>query len=272
VVDYRDEWEDYMLGTNNYRIGRVFYSLVKKLATSLYSRSHLVAAVTDNYVETLKKRKLMNTELVPNGADVRAFRPLKSKSKKETFTIFYSGEIGGYYRLDVVVKSMKKLVDRGLRNIQLVVAGEGQVQSMLDLADELGILNHLTYKGAISNKDELAHFVAEADLGVIPYDSNPLWRNSIPAKFYEYCACGLPVIATVHEDSSLALLIKKHGIGISSPPLNEEKLAKAIHWIYRSEVFREAAGKRARLLIEEKFDRNKIAEGFLSLIETIAGH
>jgi glycosyltransferase involved in cell wall biosynthesis len=88
----------------------------------------------------------------------------------------------------------------------------------------------------------------------------------VPAKFYEYCACGIPVIATTHNNSHLEELIKKHEIGVTSPPLDEEKLAEAIYWLYKNKSFREAAGIKARRLIEEKFDRNKIAEEYLNLI------
>ena len=108
-----------------------------------------------------------------------------------------------------------------------------------------------------------------ADAGIIPYDDNPFWKNSIPAKFYEYCACGLPVIATVHNGSYLQELIEKYKIGVTSPPLDEEKLADAIHWLYKNKSFREVAGRRARQLMEEKFDRNKIAKEYLNLVESM---
>ena len=49
--------------------------------------------------------------------------------------------------------------------------------------------------------------------------------------------------------------------------MDEEKLAEAMSYLYKNESFRKAAGKRARSLMEEKFDRNKIAIEFLSLIK-----
>ncbi|MFX0204205.1 MAG: glycosyltransferase, partial [Candidatus Hodarchaeota archaeon] len=101
------------------------------------------------------------------------------------------------------------------------------------------------------------------------YDGNPLWKNSLPAKFFEYCACGIPVVATVYEDSILATFIREYGIGMTSPPMDEEKLAEAIYQLYKNESFREAAGKRARALIKEKFDRNKIAKDFLDLVKVV---
>jgi len=269
VVDYRDEWEDYTISLINSKIGKSFYLAVKKLMASLYTKCHLVVAVTPRYIDSSKLRGLANARLVPNGADVTTFKPLSNRRKSEFFTIFYSGNIGDYYRLDVAVKAVKKLVDRGLRNVKLVITGGGEIEKVLNLTLKLGVSSNIEYKGVINDKAKLVRLIAEADVGLVPYDDNPLWKNSLPAKFFEYCACGVPVVATVYEDSILATLIKAHEVGLAVPPLDEEKLAKAIYRIYKDRSFREAAGKRARAFIEEKFDRNKIAEDFLKLVASI---
>jgi len=269
VIDYRDEWEDYAISLANNRAGKLFYSAVRKFTTILYASGRVIAAVTPNSEKALIKRGLRNITLVTNGADIQTFKPLNIRKKGEDFTIFYSGGIGGYYRLDIVVKALKKLVDKGLNNINLVIAGAGEIQKLLNLAEKLGLSNHIKYVGSINEKAKLASLIAMANAGIVPYDDNPLWKNSIPAKFYEYCACGLPIIATVYKDSHLQELIEKYKIGVTSPPLDEEKLADAIYWLYKNRPLREAAGKRARRLIEEKFDRNKIAEEYLNLIEAV---
>lgn len=268
VVDYRDEWEDRIISLTNSRVGKPFFDSIKKLMARLYVRSYTIVAVTPNIIKSLKWRGVTNVKLIPNGADIETFKPYSEKRENKTFKIFYSGGVGGYYRLDVAVKSVKKLVDMELK-IKLNIAGNGEVWKVLNLARELGILNNIEYKGSINDKVKLAHLIAEADVGLIPYDGNPLWRNSLSAKFFEYCSCGIPVIATVYEDSLLAMFIREHGIGVTSPPMDEEKLAEAVYRIYMDKPFREEAGKRARLLIEEKFDRNKIAEEFLIFVETL---
>lgn len=268
VVDYRDEWENYALHLASSRIGKSFYSLVKKLAANFYDKCCFTVTVTSNFARLLARRGVTNVRLIPNGADVETFKPLNNKKSTAYFTILYSGGVGGYYRLDVAVKALKKLADNGLGNVKLVIAGEGEVQKILNLALKLNIPRNVDYRGSISDKTELVHLMTESDIGLIPYDNNILWKNSLPAKFFEYCACGIPVIATVYTDSLIAELIKGYDVGAISPPMDEEKLAEAIYQLYKNESFREAAGKRARLLIENKFDRNKLAEDFLTLIRT----
>lgn len=270
IVDYRDEWEDYAINSVNSRLSKSFYSAVKKLMSGLYADCFLVAGVTPNIVRSLRCRDLDNVRLITNGADTEIFKPLKNKEENGYFTIFYSGIIGLYYRLDVVVKALKKLIDRGLKDINLVFAGKGEVQTILNLAIELGIPSYVTYIGSIDDKAKLAELIAEAEVGLVPYDDNPLWKNVLPAKFFEYCACGIPVVATAYEDSILAKLINKHELGLVVPPMDEEKLSESIYRIYENKSFREAAGRRGRVLIEEKFDRNQISDLFLSLVEQAA--
>jgi len=272
VVDYRDEWEDYVVGLTDLKVRKSFYFAVKKLMTSLYAKSQLVAAVTPNYMVSLKRRGVANVRLIPNGADTQVFKPLSIRKENRSFTMFYSGHIGGYYRLDTVVKSIKKFIDRNLNDIKLVIAGTGEIEKVFSLALELGISRNVEYRGVINNKVKLAKLIAEADVGLVPYDDNTLWRNSLPAKFFEYCACGVPVIATVYQNALLAELINTHEVGLTVPPSDEDRLAKNIEKFYRNPKLLLTTSKKARLLVRNNYDRNKIAEAMLislkQLVET----
>jgi len=168
--------------------------------------------------------------------------------------------------LDVVVRSMRLLQDKGLDRIRLMIAGAGDIQSLLRLGRQLGVSERIEYMGSIADRGKVASFLAGTDVGLIPFDANPLWSNALPAKLYEYCACGLGVLATVHENSLLSNFIRSHGIGFTSEPMDEAALAIAIRKMYDDRTFREEAGRRGRLLVEMEFDRGKIADDFLSRI------
>ena len=274
VFDVRDEWEDYIIGKATSKVFRGAYKLLKALMTSLYNKGDLVVAVTEPVARSLRLRGVKKVKILPNGADVNVFKPYEKNAVRrrlgligDEFVIVYEGVVGGYYRLDVVVRALARL-DYVIRNkIRLLIVGSGDIPNILRLAENLGLKDNVIYLGAKNDKVELAQIISAGDVGIVPYDDNPLWKNSVPAKFYEYCACGLPVIATVRDDSLLEGLVEKHQIGVTSQPLDEEKLADTIHWLYENKFFRERAGKRARAFIEEKFDRNKIAEEFLRLVE-----
>ena len=266
IIDYRDEWEDYAISLAENKSKKAFYGIVKSFAGRIYRKCQVLVTVTPNCKLALEQRGLANVKLIPNGADVTAFKPLSMKGDSK-FRLFYSGGIGLYYRLDVVLKALKRFVDNGAKDTVLIIVGSGEVDSVLSMASQLGVSKNVEYKGVICEKNELANLIAEADVGLIPYDDNPLWKNALPAKFFEYCACGLPVIATVYDDSLLGKLIKDNAIGLISPPLDDVKLAKAFYDLYCDNSFRESAGEKARILIVERFDRNKIAEQYLEIIK-----
>ena len=274
VFDVRDEWEDYVISKASSKLFKGAYKLLKALMTSLYRKGDLVVAVTQPIARSLRLRGVKEARILPNGADVNVFRPYEKDAvrrrlglREDEFVIVYEGGVGGYYRLDVVVRALAKL-DYAVRSkTRLVIVGSGDVANVLKLAEELGLNDNVIYLGVKEDKVELAQIISAGDVGIVPYDDNPLWKNSVPAKFYEYCACGIPVIATVYDDSLLADVIKEDEVGLVTPPMEDGKLSEAILWFYRNTQFREIMGRRARAFIEEGFDRNKIVEEFLKLIE-----
>ena len=273
IIDFRDEWEDYVYGRASKNFYKKMYKLLKRVMTALYEKSDLVVTVTQPIAGSLTLRGVRRVKIVPNGADVTVFKPYdkaavrrRLRVKDEEFIIVYEGTVGEYYRLDVVIKALARL-DNAVRNkIRLLVVGSGDMPNLLKLAENFGLKDNVLYLGAKNDKVELAQIISAGDVGVIPYDDNPLWKNSVPAKFYEYCACGIPVIATVYDDSLLASIIKEGEVGLTTPPLDEEELSKAILWFYHNAELREVMGRRARMLVEEKFDRNKIADEFFKLV------
>jgi glycosyltransferase involved in cell wall biosynthesis len=274
IFDVRDEWEDYVIGKASSKVFKGAYRLLKTLMTSLYNRSDLVIAVTQSIACSLKLRGLREVKIVPNGADVNVFRPYEKGAvrrrlglKDDEFIIVYEGGVGGYYRLDVVVRALARLDNEVRSKMELLIIGPGDVPNLLRLAERLGLKDNVIYLGVENDKVAIAQIISAGDVSIVPYDANPLWKNSVSAKFYEYCACGIPVIATVYDDSLLARIIKEYGVGLTTPPLDDGKLSEAILQLYRNVQLREVMGRRARMLVEGKFDRNKIADEFLKLIE-----
>ena len=275
VVDYRDEWENQLIYASNLsRLSRKFYVMIKKISISYYRRASFLAAVTTPFVNDLKKNGVVHVIHVPNGATCSSFKPVDRKPNNGFFSIVYSGGVGEYYRLDVVISSLKILADRRLNNIRLLIVGRGTNKHVLhDLqmySRQLGIQNAVMYLGNKNRIQELSKIIVEANVGIVPYDDNPLWKNALPAKFFEYCSCGLPVIATAYEDSILAKLIHENEIGLTANPLDDKGLADAIEKIYRDKEFRVNAGKRARILVEQHFDRDKLSEEFLNAVCKVA--
>ena len=267
VVDCRDEWEDYALCLGDGGFHQRFYRGIRSIASLLYMKSDLVCATTPGIARSLSHRGVASPEVIWNGADTEAFVPITGIRHQEDFRLLYSGGIGAYYRLDVVLRALEHLLRMGLTRISLTVVGPGNHKLLIKLAQNLGVSDHFQCLGAIEDRRHLAMTIAQANLGIIPYDDNELWINTLPTKFFEYCSCGIPVVAMAMDESLLRKLVVKHQIGVVVQPLDAAGLAQAIYEIHKRKDFLLAAGRRARILVEDEFDRLKAADNFRGLIE-----
>ncbi len=274
IIDYRDEWEDFRINnakTKNYK--KLSISL-KKHMTKFYQKSNHVIATTENMIQSLSKRGIKNVKLISNGADINIFKPYNKKKIRQSmnfdendFIFVYSGGIAGYYRLDLVVIAIEKLI-RKKANVKFLLAGRGNyVKELKNLIKNKHLDKNIIYLGEVSEKIDLAKLLSASDVGIIPYDANPLWKNTIPSKALEYFACGLPAVATTYPDSILGKLILENHLGLISEPENIDALAVSLEKIYNDQLFVKQVQQSSYKIIHEKFDRNKIALEFLKLIE-----
>jgi glycosyltransferase involved in cell wall biosynthesis len=276
VIDYRDEWEDYAIGIATCPIHKKFYKFLKSLMTRCYTKSDLLVTVSEALTTSLLQRGITAAKVISNGADLNLFKQydkevLRSKFglQKNDFVFVYSGGIGVYYKLDIVIKALKKIMNDA-KNVKLILVGYGNdVNRVLNLARDLDLLDRVFYLGVKTDQLELAQVLSASDIGIVPFDSNPLWKNALPAKAMEYFACGLPVLATVYTDSILGKIIREHNIGLISDPENIDALAGNMDRLYKDRLYSNEAGRRAMSLAKERFDRSNIAKDFLGMLTGI---
>jgi len=274
IIDYRDEWEDYKIDQAKTENFRKLCKSLKQQMTKFYLRCNHVITVTEPIVQKLSNRGIKNVKLIPNGADIKIFKPDDKVKLRQAmgyderdFIFVYSGGIAGYYRLDLVVRSIGNLIKKN-QNVKLVLVGRGSyLKELKNLIKKEGLEKNIHYLGEVFEKKELAKILSASDVGIVPFDSNPLWKNALPSKALEYFACGLPVVATVFEDSVLGKIITENQIGLISVPENVDELTNVLEQIINDEEFVNKVQDRACKLIHEQFDRNKIAMEFLKLLE-----
>jgi glycosyltransferase involved in cell wall biosynthesis len=274
AIDYRDEFEDCLImHTTKWAF---FYRFLKRLLTSLYRNAALVTPVTPAVAENLNRRGIYNVKVVYDGVDTTIFQPFnKNKMRSEfhipqdSFVIAYLGNVYEPYRVDVVIRALKKLNEKDpKRRHLLILAGGGDVKSVLNLASDFGISDSVKYFGVIKNPIEIAKILSSADCGMIPYDDNPLWQKTYSTKLFEYSAVGLPVIATVHENSALATVIKVNNMGLIIPPINSDALASSLETLSADKESRIKMSVSA-LQFARMHDKEELAGNLLGTIEAL---
>jgi len=279
VVDIRDEWEDMVIKRTRRFFTRNLYRFYKKLFTAIYRNSSFVTTVTPTLVERIRRRGVSNVYLMPNGADTELFHPIsegeRSKMRKkmglqeDDFVIVFAGRVGWYYRIDIVIKALHKLINRQrLGRIKFLVMGPGEkVQEYLDLCKRLELKKNILFLGE-KRREEVAEILPCCDLGVIPLDDDPIWLSVYTAKVFEYCASELPVVISVTKGSDLEKLVKENNIGFIAEPLKSERLAEAIFAGYRDKDRLKEMRVEARKLVVEGFSKRKIAEELTKILKT----
>jgi len=282
VFDVRDRWEDHSIYFSKFRSVRWNHIILKRLFDVFYRKANMVTTVTQSLVQYLKARGVSRVTFIPNGADVKLFHPRKHHEKlairselglaKEDVVLVYAGGIG-YYRPDVVIQALYNLIrNNDTFRLKFVVMGRGEprkIDEMLKLIGTLELQNDVVFLGEQKRK-VVARILSCCDVGLVPYDDKPLWVYAQPAKFFDYCASGLPVIATAFQDSELASLIKKYKLGYIVEPLNSIELASVIRKFYNlSEKERRDMSKRARSLVVNTFNRAKIAKELMQSLQGV---
>ncbi|HVP96562.1 glycosyltransferase [Methanoregula sp.] len=166
------------------------------------SRSDRITTVSPSLVDKLKGLGF-SAELVTNGVDTDLFVPHDGTEMRrmlgidpDDFIIGFSGSIERWYAIDEMIRALPELI-RYRKNTRLLIIGgslftdyEGELRL---LADSLGVSKHVIFTGTRPYA-ELPRYIACMDICTIPL-SPPQWGDiALPNKFFEYSACGKPIL------------------------------------------------------------------------------
>jgi len=283
VVDVRDEWEDAVLRRTKRMATRMLYRFYRSLFTAIYQRSSIVTTVSPTLVERVRKRGAREAWLLPNGADIKLFHPSSPSQRKETrktlglnehdFVFVYAGVVGWYYRIDVVIKALHKLVkEHKLSNIRLLIVGTGdKTEEYSKLAKQLELTENVQFIGE-KPRHEVAKILPCCDVGVIPFDDDPIWMSAYTTKLFEYSASGLATIVSVIKGSDLEKLIMENKTGIYAEPMQIDQMAEAMLNAYDNKKKLKQMGLNARKLVVARFNRETTVREFVELLRARLEH
>ncbi|MFV9677311.1 MAG: glycosyltransferase [Methanosarcinales archaeon] len=171
-------------------------------------RSDRITTVSPSLVEKLNKYGY-NAKLITNGVDTAIFKPMDSRAGKrllgldeDCFVMGFVGAIERWYALDEVVKAFNDLLQVRANAKLLIVGGSlftDYEKELKRLVKEKGIGDKVIFTGLIEYK-ELPSYISAIDVCLIPLAPR-LWRNiALPNKFFEYSACGKPILSTTIPD------------------------------------------------------------------------
>jgi glycosyltransferase involved in cell wall biosynthesis len=164
--------------------------------------SDKITTVSPSLVEKLKSLGF-TADLITNGVDTDIFKPLDgSVTRKklgigpDEFVIGFSGSIERWYALDDMLRAFQKILNFHPASRMLIVGGSlftNYDTELRALAQDLGVADRVIFTGT-KPYHELPDYIACMDACTIPL-SPPQWGDiALPNKFFEYSACGKPIV------------------------------------------------------------------------------
>jgi glycosyltransferase involved in cell wall biosynthesis len=217
----------------------IILKLGKILAKISYMLPDMLIVISDltvEYVTNNYKPKVLIYPL-PIGVDHSRYqRKSKESSRKELiekkiisrdlenkFIVLYAGIISKVTKVDNLLYAANKL--KNDTNIVFLVIGEGEEKSRLEeikLSYNITNLVFLPFQPSMM----VPHIIFAADVCVVPLPSEPIYRVTVPTKFFDYLACLKPQIGICVGE--LAKLIDSNNIGITLNDRIVDKLAEVI--------------------------------------------
>ena len=232
-LDIRDLWPESVMALGEVRSKWVF-NMGKKLESFIYkSTNGYILTVpgfqkhfTNHYPEQLNKPMINLINGVSN-----TFFDLAKKYDRipgKRFAVLYSGNMGLAQGLESVIKAADILQKYP---IDFKFVGSGVTQKALKTkADKLGLKNVVFLP--VQKKEELIKLIKKASVCLVPLKNNPLFKNAIPSKMFEYMACGRPVIVSISGE--VTEIIKKAKSGLISSPEDANSIADSILYYYNN--------------------------------------
>lgn len=273
VIEIRDIWPDSVVAVGMMKKNLIF-KFLELLEKFIYRSSKKIVVNAEGIGERLEKNKRVQKEkivFIPNGAELDFFSPnIKTNSLDEkyklgsSFVVLFIGLIGLAQNPEIIVKTAEKLRDR--KDIVFLIVGDGAEREKCEKLARYLRLENIIFAGE-KPRNEMPTFVSRADVALITLKNMDLFYGVISSKIFDYMSAEKPIIINI--DGETAKIIKDARCGLIAEPENPESLAEKILELYQNEKLRGELGENGRKYAKLHYDKNKIAEDLLSLLNSV---
>lgn len=278
-----------------YSSNRAILKLMMGLDKFSCKRSNLIITVGHDLVETMHNRfngrNVPKTVMINNWIDEKKIYPLPPGNDKVSefkkrygldgkFVIMYSGNIGLYYDLENLIKSLKPFrkglnsagdIEEGPktsdgREVVFAFVGAGSVQDKLVLYTRRHHFENIVFI-PYQDKDELIYSLNGGDVHWC-VNARGIKGVSVPSKVYGIMAAGKPVLGVLEKDTEARLLIEKAGCGICCEPGDYVAAADTIRWYIENADadFVRTMGENGRKYLEKHLTKDVSVEKYRKAI------
>ncbi|MGB9669235.1 MAG: glycosyltransferase family 4 protein [Anaerolineales bacterium] len=264
LLEVRDLWPAFAIQVGVLK-NPILIRLSEWLERFLLKRADCVVVNSPGFISHVKERGAKWVECIPNGADPALFdRTDLAENQRsrfgleEKFVVLYAGAHGLSNDLGTVLLAANQL--KAYPDICIVFVGDGKEKpALIQQSVKMGLSN-VIFLDAVK-KREMPAILAMADACLAILKPIPLYGTVYPNKVFDYMAAGKPIILAM--EGVIRQLVEQAQAGLVVTPGDGDAIAQAILTLKNQPALAQAMGQNGRKLIENEFNRQKLAEQFL---------
>lgn len=274
VLEVRDIWPESILTVGAMKKSLMIRGL-EKVERWMYRRADHIVAVGPGYQRKLVERGVPESKIsiVTNGVDLSLYTPRPADPAwrerygvSDKIAIAYIGTVGMAAGLETVLEAGKILKARGVDGVRFLVVGDGAERANLERQREAEGVDNVSFTGFLP-KTEMATALASVDVCLVHLRDTPLFQTVLPSKIFEAAAMERPILMAVGGDA--AELIREAGAGVIVRGSDPAAMADAAELLASSAEERARMGRAGASRLAPQFDADKLARGYLELLEQI---
>ena len=267
VVLVHDLWPDLPANTGMIKKGGLLYKTINFLMITSFMNASEIIAISDKMKERILykvSKKKNNIHLIHNWADEDRLYPVE-KTKNRMFKslgfnnkkiVMYSGNLGRYQPLEVMIGAANELKDR--KDILFLFVGNGGKKLKIQNMAKNINLNNVKFL-PFQPLNRLSDSLSMADISLMGiYSENE--GVIMPSKLYSLLAVGKPIICVSDPNSEVADLLEQSGAGIQSSVSDPKELAGKILAMIEDPRKAMEMGQSGRKYFLEHFERKIITK------------
>lgn len=269
IFNVADLWPECFVHMGILRRDDFTYRMSTRIEMFFYQHAWLVTGQSKSTLANISERfPDCPTFHLSNGVDTQNFHPDRRTntsqvtlgSNSDECVALYAGLHGLAQGLDQVLDAAEMLRDED--SLRFVLVGDGpEKKSLLEKVRTRNLTNVNFLDPRPAN--EIPTLLASSDVALVVLKT--YIPGAVPSKLYEAMACGRPVVLVASGEA--ADIVHEHKSGIVVKPGDVAGLAHALLELSKRSDLRKELGDNGRKAAEHYFDRTKIVERFIELLE-----
>lgn len=210
-----------------------------------FSKYHLCLCLGDNWLKKFQTLTDRNWSILFNPVP----EIILTKIEHSTCNFSFMGELSERKGIKDLIHAFAKSENKDAR---LLIAGNGDVESLVALCNELGISEKVEFLGWI-NKEQKLDLLARTDVVVLPS-----YAEGLPMSILEAMSVGLPVITTPVGAVEDAITHNEHGLLVN--PGNVAQISDALSELAHDSNKRTEFGEAAKAKFLKCFKDDVVAK------------